>query len=395
GGSGFAYTIWFGANPEEMIVKLKQPYLLNNIDILLYDNDDRYYRYYIETSLDGTNWERVVDKTTGKHQSWQKNLVQAKVIQYIKIVGTYGSVNTGFHVVELQAYYKPQTTPKYDVALDLLGANVISGKRGSALIDGVSTGYTGISGFAYTTWYGDKPEEMIVKLDQTYMLNHIDLLLWDNDNRYYRYYVETSTDGSTWSRVVDKTAGEHRSWQKDTFQTRKVEYIKIVGTYGSANTGFHAVELQAYFTPELKPEFDVALDSMGATVISGKRGENLIDGIDSGYTGSSGYAYTTLYGDKPEEMIIKLNEAYTLNHIDLLLWDNDNRYYRYYIETSSDEKNWDRVVDKTTGEHRSWQRHQFDPRKFQYIKIVGTYSSVNTGFHAVEAKAYYEELQIN
>ncbi|MFH1653132.1 MAG: thrombospondin type 3 repeat-containing protein, partial [Pseudomonadota bacterium] len=125
--------------------------------------------------------------------------------------------------------------PATDVALKSLGATVISGRSRDNLIDGVTTGYTKSYGFGYTVWTDNTAEEMIVKLDKVYTLNHIDLLLWDGDDRYYQYYIETSTDGNTWTRVIDKTNGRHKSWQRNMFQPSEVEYIKIVGTYGSVD----------------------------------------------------------------------------------------------------------------------------------------------------------------
>ena len=79
---------------------------------------------------------------------------------------------------------------------------------------------------------------------------------------------------------------------------------------------------------------------------------------------------------------------YSLQHIHLPLWDGDSRFYRYKLETSPDGKRWTEVVDRSSGEWRSWQMHHFSPRPVQYIRVHGTYNSRNSNWHAVELEAY-------
>ena len=67
----------------------------------------------------------------------------------------------------------------------------------------------------------------------------------------------------------------------------------------------------------------------------------------------------------------------------MLLWDRDERTYGYYIEVSTDQKMWSRVMDRSTDSCRSWQTIQFDPRPVTFIKIVGTVNTANEVFHVV------------
>lgn len=61
------------------------------------------------------------------------------------------------------------------------------------------------------------------------------LLLWDCDDRSYRYFVEVSVNNWEWEMVADKTHEECRSWQVLRFPARPVVFIKIVGTHNTAN----------------------------------------------------------------------------------------------------------------------------------------------------------------
>ena len=142
-----------------------------------------------------------------------------------------------------------------NVALATKGATVTGPtSNAAALIDGIVTGYTGSTGFAI----GSFPCEWTVTLAKPYLLREIRMLLWDGENRYYRYQIETSADGTNFSMLADHSKGQPRSWQTISFATRPVKAIRVKGLYNSANGGFHVVELEAYcIPPELpaKPKF--------------------------------------------------------------------------------------------------------------------------------------------
>ena len=70
------------------------------------------------------------------------------------------------------------------------------------------------------------------------------LYLWDGDDRSYSYYIEVSTDEQHWNMIVDKRNEHCQSWQTLTFPKQPVVFIRIVGTYNSANEVFHCVCLE-------------------------------------------------------------------------------------------------------------------------------------------------------
>ncbi|CAF4813928.1 unnamed protein product, partial [Rotaria sp. Silwood2] len=80
---------------------------------------------------------------------------------------------------------------------------------------------------------------------------YIRLLLWDCDNRSYSYYIETSYDNVTWSKVVDKRNVACRSWQILTFSPRIVVFIRICGTHNTANEVFHCVHFECPCKPDV------------------------------------------------------------------------------------------------------------------------------------------------
>ncbi|MEM7395426.1 MAG: hypothetical protein AAF492_24100, partial [Verrucomicrobiota bacterium] len=48
----------------------------------------------------------------GKWKSWQALKFSPRAVKQIKVHGTYNSKNSGFHLVELEAYCIPPRTPK-------------------------------------------------------------------------------------------------------------------------------------------------------------------------------------------------------------------------------------------------------------------------------------------
>ena len=129
-----------------------------------------------------------------------------------------------------------------NVALASAGAQAKASGSAAMLIDGNSTEYTPNLGFAR----GYCPCTFEVTLKDIYELNHIRILLWDGDNRSYRYAVETSIDGKTYHPLVDYSNENRQSWQELRFKPRNIKHIRVLGVHNTANSGFHIVEIEAY-----------------------------------------------------------------------------------------------------------------------------------------------------
>ena len=85
---------------------------------------------------------------------------------------------------------------------------------------------------------------IVVQLNQPYIVDSMRLFLLDHDDRSYSYYIEVSTDRVHWNMIVDKRNEYCRSRQTLTFPKQPVVFIRIVGTYSSANEVFHCVFLE-------------------------------------------------------------------------------------------------------------------------------------------------------
>ncbi|RWS10709.1 BTB/POZ domain-containing protein 9-like protein [Dinothrombium tinctorium] len=240
-----------GGNDQGILIKLGTQSIINHIRLLLWDKDTRSYSYYIEVSMDQNDWVRVIDYSQYLCRSWQYLYFPSRVVKYIRVVGTHNSVNRVFHLVSFQCMYtnKPfkldrgVIVPTHNVASMKYSACVIEGvsRSRNALINGDWKNYDWDTGY---TCHQLGSGAIVVQLAQPYMIDSMRLLLWDIDSRTYSYYIEVSTDQQTWKMVVDKRNESCRSWQLIRFPRRPVVFIRIVGTFNTANEVFHCVHFE-------------------------------------------------------------------------------------------------------------------------------------------------------
>ncbi|XP_065085350.1 BTB/POZ domain-containing protein 9 [Ochlerotatus camptorhynchus] len=290
-----------------------------------------------------------------------------------------------------QLPYRGALWPEENVACNKFNSRTIQGELRSALLDGDTTSYDMEKGYTrHSISDTGDTQGIIVELGKLFIINHIKVLLWDRDTRSYSYFVEVSVNQTNWERVVDHTDYYCRSWQYLYFPSRAVRYIRLVGTHNTVNKVFHVVALEAMFTEKtapvvngiVAPSYNVATVDRSATVVEGvSRTRNvLLNGDVKNYDWDSGYTCHQLGSGV---ILVQLGQPYWIGSLRLLLWDCDDRSYSFYIESSTNLKQWDMVVDKRNDLLKSWQHFTFDPRVVVYIKIVGTHNTANEIFHCV------------
>ncbi|XP_055524269.1 BTB/POZ domain-containing protein 9 [Wyeomyia smithii] len=338
---------------------------------------------------DGVNAEEVVSKVRFSLMSLE---------QLLHVVRPSGILNPDLLLDAIaektatsQLPYRGALWPEENVACKEFNSRTIQGEYRPALLDGDTNSYDMDKGYTRHS-ISDTPtaQGIIVELGKMFIINHIKILLWDRDSRSYSYYVDVSVDQANWDRVVDHADYYCRSWQYLYFPSRAVRYIRLIGTHNTVNKIFHVVALEAMFTEKttpvingiLAPNFNVATVERSATVVEGvSRTRNvLLNGDVKNYDWDSGYTCHQLGSGV---ILVQLGQPYWVASLRLLLWDCDDRSYSFYIETSTNLKQWDMVVDKRNELLKSWQHFTFDPRIVVYIKIVGTHNTANEIFHCV------------
>ncbi|CAF1228299.1 unnamed protein product [Rotaria sordida] len=252
------YTRHLIDDVHHICVKLDGPSIINHIKLLLWDKDARAYSYYIEVSVDNTTWTRIIDYRLYLCRSSQKLYFPPIVASFVRIVGTHNTVNKVFHLVSMEVYYRQKSfalvqdihVPTENIATIESSAVVSEGvsRVRNALINGDYQSYDWDTGY---TCHQIGSGGIIIQLCQPYIVSSMRLLLWDCDNRSYSYYIETSYDNVTWSKVVDKRNVTCRSWQILTFSPRIVVFIRICGTNNTANEVFHCVHFECPCKPDV------------------------------------------------------------------------------------------------------------------------------------------------
>ncbi|XP_051773855.1 BTB/POZ domain-containing protein 9 [Ctenopharyngodon idella] len=292
---------------------------------------------------------------------------------------------------DMDLNYRGMLIPEENIATMKHGAVVVKGELKSALLDGDTQNYDLDHGFSrHPIEEEGRAAGIQVRLGQPSIINHIRLLLWDKDSRSYSYYVEVSMDELDWVRVVDHSKFLCRSWQHLYFPARVCRFIRVVGTHNTVNKVFHLVALECMYTQRpftlerglIVPTENVATVQACASVIEGvSRSRNaLLNGDTSHYDWDSGYTCHQLGSGA---IVIQLAQPYMLGSMRLLLWDCDERSYSYYVELSTNQQHWVRVVDHTKVACRSWQTLTFDTQPASFIRIVGTHNTANEVFHCV------------
>jgi hypothetical protein len=91
-------------------VDLGALYDIKKINVVNYVDTGRYYKYEIYLSADGENWVLAGEKTDNSEPVAEgiDYSVSGMYARYVKLVGTYHSKNTSFHVNELRVYGSPK-----------------------------------------------------------------------------------------------------------------------------------------------------------------------------------------------------------------------------------------------------------------------------------------------
>lgn len=93
----------------------------------------------------------------------------------------------------------------------------------------------------------------------------------------------------------------------------------------------------------------------------------------------------------PQQFAIDLEGEKTLDKVVLYTYWDGGRFYRYKIDTSTDNQRWTNVVDASKNRQVATEHgyaHTFPAAKARYLRVTMLYNSANPGLHIVELRAY-------
>ena len=240
----------------EIVIDLDGLYQVEYINVFPYWGGQRVYKYELLGSVDGESWFSLGEHTSEEYVTDQGigHEVNAQV-SYLKLHGLETRVEgrpdiNNLHIVELEvygyeannvAYGKPVTSSGTDTS-----AGSSSGSSDALINDGDRTTYWDGGVYADRPW-------VCVDLEGLYQLDGLNVITYwaRTDNRYYYYDIYTSVDGENFDLLYSKTEGTDKSTIQGedidvSDQAVTARYVKLVGTYDSANASFHLNELRVY-----------------------------------------------------------------------------------------------------------------------------------------------------
>ena len=88
-------------------VDLQEPTTVGRVVVVGYYDDERYYGFTVQTSLDGKSWTVAADRRDNRELSTSKGYTcgfEPHRVRYLRITMTHNSANTGRHLVEVMAH---------------------------------------------------------------------------------------------------------------------------------------------------------------------------------------------------------------------------------------------------------------------------------------------------
>jgi len=96
------------------------------------------------------------------------------------------------------------------------------------------------------------PQWLQIDLEKIESIDRIQIFTYHDGERYYRYTVEVSPDGKTWTQVVDRSQNTTPASVRGSMHSFKaigVRYVKVNMLYNSANIGVHLSEVKVFRAP--------------------------------------------------------------------------------------------------------------------------------------------------
>lgn len=126
---------------------------------------------------------------------------------------------------------KPTATESSDGKVEQNGANAVDG-----IVD------------KERHWGARSPASLRIDLEKVHHLDEIHLFpYWDS--RHYKYSVEVSADGETWTEVVDRRNNTERATPRGhvhTFNATPARYVRVNMLENSANIAVHLAEVRVF-----------------------------------------------------------------------------------------------------------------------------------------------------
>lgn len=205
------------------------------------------------------------------------------------------------------------------------------------------------------------PQYITYDLGKSFALNTVTTEFWTSDT--WRYKIEGSNDGSSWTTLVDKTSAGVSAVNTMDSVAGSYRYVKLTITGSNSNPAGIA-ELEIY-----KDTGYLTLLSSGKTVTTSSSsgpnftGAKAVDNSDATYWCASS-------GSFPQWLTVDLGNSYVISNVGLEFITLDT--WKYKIEGSNDNSTWTMMWDDTgTGVYAQDKFYSL-MNCFRYVRITLT-----------------------
>ena len=245
-------SYWANAGEGWLEVDLEGYFDVDEINVLPYYSDSRYYNYEVYTSVDGFEYNKVGEKKDNVPQTSNGDTYtfETQTIRYVKVKMLSNSANPSMHINELRVYGIENTEfepPKEDVDTTSIAYQKPARSYSNTENYPVSNINDGKLSTSWQALY--YPAYIDIDLEGNYNVNKIQVIPSFKDlQAYYQYSIFTSKDGVTFDKVGEKQDNVIVSKEGNTFEIngKEARIVRIYLEYCSVgNTGSFA-EVRVY-----------------------------------------------------------------------------------------------------------------------------------------------------
>ena len=238
-------------------------------------------------------------------------------------------------------------------------ANAKNGNEASAAFDGdLRTRWSAAD--------GDYPHWLKVDLGSSLVVSRSEIVWEAKGGRIYKYDIESSNDGTTWTRVLDRSNNQRREQTVVDACSATARYFRLNVLGCEVPEGGYA--WASLFEWRLfSGDRNVALDRP-ATTDSQENGTYSVKANDGDFN-------TAWYTGKPtlgNWWKVDLGNPHDLTGC-RLMWNDPGFCYQYKIEVSADDVRWTTAVDMTRNAEVRWVPvHAFTAKGARYLRVTVT-----------------------
>lgn len=242
--------------PQWLKLDLGSVQTFSNIRTHFYDYDGRTYRYSIETSTDGSNWNSLVSEKSGRGVVW--DTFASVSARYVKINVFSNTANSYAHIVEVTIGSTPPSVSASSSETYHIPELAIDGNE-----------------FSYNYWRSSSanslPQWLTLDFKSVTSFNKINLQFGDSNT--YTYTISTSTDGTNWSSISTGSGSGTSVILLD--HSVNARYLKITITGNSGGNYAQISEVSVYQVTVTQPP-NIEAIGVGASDLAGNTGVKII-----------------------------------------------------------------------------------------------------------------------